>query len=294
MQIDPGLREELLAMAADDQAARRSTDLHPDDPASVTRALAVDATNLQRLRGIVAEHGWPGSSLVGEDGAGAAWLLAQHADADVAFQRRCLELLEAAVAEGEASRSHLAYLTDRVLVNEGRPQRFGTQFTQVGESFEPRPIEDEERVDERRLDAGLPPLSPYRELRERGPSKGPAESHFRAAVLQEAPEPLPAAVLDAVRGAASALPDVLAVYLVAERRTWSDGRPQDVRTLELVVRDAPEDEPLPPGRVRPIVAEMAAALACGGQVGVSIGIAAPRFVPVVEARGSLLWSRESA
>jgi hypothetical protein len=62
--------------------------------------------------------------------------------------------------------------------------------------------------------------------------------------------------------------------------------------LQLVVRNAPEDESLPRDRVRPIVAEIAAALARGGQVDVSIGFAAPRFVPVVQARGSLLWSRE--
>ncbi len=293
MPIDECLREELLAMAAADQDARRSTD-HAEEPASVTRAVAVDAANLQRLREIVADHGWPGSSLVGEDGAGAAWLLAQHADADVVFQRRCLELLEAAVTEGEASRGHLAYLTDRVLVNEERPQRFGTQFKQVGGSFEPQPIDDEERVDERRLDAGLPPLSPCRELRERGPSRGPADSHFRASVLQESPEPLPPGILDALKSAAAALPDVLAVYLMAERRTWPDGRSQSARMLELVLRDAPEDEPLPSDRRDPIVAEIAAALALGGQVDVGIGFAAPRFVPVVEARGSLLWSRESS
>lgn len=293
MPIDDGLREELLAMAADDQDARTLAD--NAEPASITRLLAVDATNLQRLREIVAKHGWPGSSLVGEDGAGAAWLLAQHADSDVAFQRRCLALLEAAVAEGEASRAHLAYLTDRVLVNERRPQRFGTQFRQVGESFEPQPIDDAEHVDERRLDAGLPPLETYRQTMERAASEWPAQPHFRAEALDEAPQPLPAGVLDAVRAAAAALPDVLAVYLVAERRTWPDGHSQRVRTLQLVVRDAPEDEPLPSDRLNPIVAEIAAALARGGQqVDVAIGFAAPRFVPVLQARRSLLWSRESA
>jgi hypothetical protein len=292
MPIDDGLREELLAMAADDQDARTSAD--NAEPASITRLLAVDASNLHRLREIVAEYGWPGNSIVGEDGAGAAWLLAQHADADVAFQRRCLELLEAAVAEGEASRSHLAYLTDRVLVNEGRPQRFGTQFTQVGGSFEPRPIEDEERVDERRLDAGLPPLSTYRETMESGVSKRQARPHHRGEVLDEVPEPLPPGVLEAVKDAASALPDVLAVYLVAQRHTWPDGRSRRTRSLELVVRDAPEDEPLPSDRRNPIVAGIAAALARGGQVDVSIGFAAPRFVQVVQARGSLLWSRDPA
>jgi hypothetical protein len=113
-------------------------------------------------------------------------------------------------------------------------------------------------------------------------------------VLDEVPEPLPPGVLEAVKDAASALSDVLAVYLVAQRRTWPDGRSQRVRMLQLVVRDAPEDEPLPRDRVKPIAAEIAAALGRGGEVDVAIGFAAPRFVPVVQARGSLLWSREPA
>jgi hypothetical protein len=294
MPIDPGLREELLAMAAVDQDARLAARRDPYGSPAVTRMVVTDARNLARFREIVGEHGWPGSSLVGEDGAGAAWLLAQHADSDIAFQRRCLELLESAVAEGEASPAHLAYLTDRVLVHEGKPQRFGTQFRQVGESFEPYPIEDAEHVDERRLDAGLPPLSTYRELMESDASKRPVVEHFRGEVLDEVPEPLPPGVLEAVKDAASALSDVLAVYLVAQRRTWPDGRSQRVRMLQLVVRDAPEDEPLPRDRVKPIAAEIAAALGRGGEIDVAIGFAAPRFVPVVQARGSLLWSREPA
>jgi hypothetical protein len=54
---------------------------------------SVDAGNLAWLKETVAEVGWPGRSMVGEDGAHAAWLLAQHADRDPAFQRRCLDLV---------------------------------------------------------------------------------------------------------------------------------------------------------------------------------------------------------
>lgn len=38
----------------------------------------VDEGNLPRLRAIVEEHGWPGRSLVGEDGADAAWLVSDR------------------------------------------------------------------------------------------------------------------------------------------------------------------------------------------------------------------------
>ncbi len=122
-----------------------------------------DAANRQRLKEIIQEHGWPGKSLVGADGANAAWLVVQHSDADVAFQRECLALMEAA-PEGEVSPQDVAYLTDRVLVNEGKKQRYGTQ---MGMNFKPRPIEDPDNVDKRRAEIGLPPLAEYvKEARE--------------------------------------------------------------------------------------------------------------------------------
>ncbi|MGW2689537.1 hypothetical protein ACWC6I_41055 [Streptomyces sp. NPDC001414] len=62
----------------------------------------------------MAEHGWPGVALVGEQGADEAWLLAQHADLDPAFQRQALGLLTVVVAAGDALTRHQAHLSDRV------------------------------------------------------------------------------------------------------------------------------------------------------------------------------------
>jgi hypothetical protein len=92
----------------------------------------------------------------------------QHSDHDPAFQRECLELLGEAVDAGEADASNLAYLTDRVLRAEGRPQRYGTQFGPGPDGgFEPQPLEDPDRVDERRASVGLGPLEEYaRTIRE--------------------------------------------------------------------------------------------------------------------------------
>ncbi len=50
----------------------------------------------------------------------------------------------------EVGRKNLAYLIDRVRVNEGSPQLYGSQFTSETGKFIPRPIENEEHVDERR------------------------------------------------------------------------------------------------------------------------------------------------
>jgi hypothetical protein len=104
---------------------------------------------------------------VGERASKAAWLLVQHADLDPAFQKQCLPLLEKTVAAGEGSAKDLAYLTDRVLVAEGKPQRYGTQFHNVEGKLVPRPIEDEANVDARRAAVGLGTMAEYTEQMQR-------------------------------------------------------------------------------------------------------------------------------
>src|SRR5215469_10508813 len=111
------LREDLLRRCDADQEARQA--VFRGEHGSLERTMRVDDENATWLRGILPEWGWPGCSLVGEDGAHAAWLLAQHADRDPRLQKRCLVLLERAVAAGEASPADLAFLTDRVLLAKG-------------------------------------------------------------------------------------------------------------------------------------------------------------------------------
>jgi hypothetical protein len=147
------LRAELLHRSEQDQAVRCMPE--PDCEIVAT----VDADNLAWLKEVLAEVGWPGQSMVGEDGAHAAWLLAQHADQDPAFQRRCLELLTQAVASGEAAPAALAYMTDRVLLTEGKAQEYGTQFVGQESGWTPRRLRDPENVDERRAAMSLGTLA---------------------------------------------------------------------------------------------------------------------------------------
>jgi hypothetical protein len=167
------LREELLARMAKDQKARmRLLDLMgrlgqaKDEQRQIEFAMAelraIDGQNLVRMKEIVRQFGWPGRSLVGKDGAQAAWLMVQHADSDVAFQKQCLALIVAAVENGEALPEHEAYLTDRVRVAEKQRQVYGTQFREVNGRQEPFPIENEAEVDQRRQKIGLPSMAEYR------------------------------------------------------------------------------------------------------------------------------------
>jgi hypothetical protein len=160
---DPVLRKELLAKMMTDQAARmKLIEAGNPPPARELKALVdIDAENRAWLKGVIEKHGWPGKTLVGEDGAHAAWLLVQHADADVPFQRKCLDLLKDAVKAREATGTDLAYLTDRVLVAEGKKQLYGTQLEQKDGKLIPKRIENPDEVDNRRKEVGLMPMAEY-------------------------------------------------------------------------------------------------------------------------------------
>ena len=120
----------------------------------------VHSGNAERLESIITEFGWPGETLVGEDGAWLVWIIAQHAISLPDFQRRCLELLSAAVAAEDAPAIHAAFLTDRIRFNERRPQVYGTVFDwdEYGQ-LSPWAIEDWAGVDQRRATVGLPALA---------------------------------------------------------------------------------------------------------------------------------------
>lgn len=121
-----------------------------------------DYARAERLAEIVEEFGWPTFDMVGKEGATAAWLIAQHADHDVALQARWLVLIEEAAAAGQADPTEAAYLSDRVAVNLGEPQRYGTQIRcRAGQPTPATPIEAEASVDARRREVGLEPLIDY-------------------------------------------------------------------------------------------------------------------------------------
>jgi hypothetical protein len=152
------IAEDLIAMFKADQMLRREA---ISDGSKRSALAALDRRNTARLQQIVDEIGWPSIPLVGETAAQAAWLLAQHADLDREFQRRCLGLMRA-LPEGAVWRHHLAYLEDRVLVGERKPQRYGTQLRRRDDgTLEPMRLIDPEQVDERRARVGLEPLAEY-------------------------------------------------------------------------------------------------------------------------------------
>ena len=147
--------QELLEMAAIDQEMRiKSMNGEPWDS-------SVDDSNTKSLKDIISKYGWPTISSVGVEASQAAWLIAQHADHDIDFQAQCLEMMRQLEPQ-DVSPTNRAYLEDRVRVNQGKAQIYGTQFNGNVDKLEPQPIEDEEHLDERRASVGLGPFKEYR------------------------------------------------------------------------------------------------------------------------------------
>jgi hypothetical protein len=179
------LRRELLEMCEEDGRARAVSAATGELFQGYAAEMAeVHGRNAEKLEAIVKRYGWPGKSLVGEDGAAAAWLILQHAIGHPRLQRACLPILREAVERGEAKPSQAAYLEDRIRFFERRPQRYGTQFDwDENGLLSPYAIEDPERVDERRRAVGLSTLAERIEEVRRG-----AEDEPRPANLKEREE----------------------------------------------------------------------------------------------------------
>jgi hypothetical protein len=168
-EIDKPLRGELLDLVARDQQNREGIDSviaaagagSRQGDSALKAMTAADAPLLGRLSEIVKDRGWPGRTLVGDDGAHAAWLILQHAPTDV--QRSMLPLVRAAVAKHDARASDLALLEDRVLADEGKPQRYGSQLAYPPQGGVPtlKPVDDPACVDIRRASVGLESLTLY-------------------------------------------------------------------------------------------------------------------------------------
>ena len=121
--------------------------------------LEFDSAATAWLKAEIAARGWPVQ--VGEDAAGAAFLIAQHSP-DLEFQKACLELLRG-LPESLVNPQHVAYLHDRICIREGTGQRYGTQSRPraSGEEWELFPLEDANTVNVERKRIGLEPLEAH-------------------------------------------------------------------------------------------------------------------------------------
>ena len=117
---------------------------------------AIHNSNAKRLNRIIDVIGFPTSEKIGEEASNAAWLIIQHSIGQPDFMKKWAALMAIEVKNGQADKINFAYLTDRVAVFEGNPQRYGTQFDwdENGE-MSPAKIDEYDKVNERRKAIGL-------------------------------------------------------------------------------------------------------------------------------------------
>lgn len=168
------LQMELISMYVDDQAARGNImediiSRYNLDTTQITRngAVGIDERNRNRLKEIFKEYGFPTRKLVGRDAMYGIFLMIQHADGDKEWQRSQLKNIEEAVKHKDLDAQCYAYLYDRIKVNSGEKQLYGTQFAKVdpiNKVVELAETEDVENLNKRRRELGLMPIEIYKKF----------------------------------------------------------------------------------------------------------------------------------
>jgi hypothetical protein len=132
----------------------------------VAQMKKTDSLNFYNLRKTFDEYGYPNYDLVGQDASHNFWLLVQHQDLHPDFQEEVLNKMKVEADKGKAYLLDYAYLVDRVKVNTGQLQIYGSQMTlnSTETSYEPRPVIDPEKLNERRKSVGLDPIENYIEV----------------------------------------------------------------------------------------------------------------------------------
>ena len=111
------------------------------------------------------KYGFLGFDKAGKEGSNHFWLLVQHSDKYPEFQKRVLKAMDKEVKKENADPNNYAYLYDRVKVNAGEKQLFGTQVTYetetTGRAIPKIGLVDSVNVDKLRKEYTLECLTDY-------------------------------------------------------------------------------------------------------------------------------------
>jgi uncharacterized protein DUF6624 len=157
----PELLAELRKRADRDQQTRREWLAHSSNRALGEAVNRVDQGNVAWLRELMATRGLPTAAEVGEWGVHLTFLLLQHAGTAPELQQKALPILVQRYEAGELPAADLARLIDRILVEQGKPQRFGTQFDWLSGKFLLPDAARLTEIDANRRQLGLMPLADY-------------------------------------------------------------------------------------------------------------------------------------
>lgn len=164
------LQQQLHALWLSDQVARLiylQTRHYPETGSAYwQKQIGISDVQLSDLAGIaflqqlLQRDGWVDRNVYGNKTSSQAWLLAQHADSAPEIQQQVLARMQPLLDNNRVKRANYAYLWDRVAINAGRKQRYGTQ--PIWECDDQgqltlHPVEDPESLDQRRREMQMGP-----------------------------------------------------------------------------------------------------------------------------------------
>ena len=124
---------------------------------------SVSRLHQEKIQNLFTKYGYLGAQKIGEEAASNFWLPIQHADNDVEFQQKMLEAMKIEIDKGSKDHYRYAMLEDRILVNLGKKQRFGTQLTynDKGQAIPKNGLLDSTNIDSLRSAYSLPDMKEY-------------------------------------------------------------------------------------------------------------------------------------
>lgn len=149
------IRKRLLGFGAND------SDMNKLNNRLWDKILEIDNDNRLWLKATLENITWFKSSKYGAHASNSAWLLVQHGDSDIEWQKKMLKVLKSVALSEEVSLKDIAYLEDRISVSENKPQTYGTQGRCEDGNWNPFPIKSPDKVDIIRKQVGLNTLKDY-------------------------------------------------------------------------------------------------------------------------------------
>jgi len=137
----------------------------PTEEITQDGGVIVDERNRTRLKEVFDEFGFPTRKMVGKDAMYGIFLMLQHSDGDKEWQKLQLPHIERAVKNGDLQGQSYAYLYDRIKINGGEKQLYGSQFSNVdpvAKTVELADTEDLDNLNLRRREMGMMPIEMYK------------------------------------------------------------------------------------------------------------------------------------
>lgn len=149
-----------LAAKIETLASKILKTVHTEDVFLNTGKSNISQKDHRALRTMIMQNGFPTIPMVGREASHKAWMMIQLCDFDLQFQKAVLEQMRRACRKGEVIREDFAMLTDRIRVNQEKPQLYGTQYfmNDFGDLIL-YPLYDEGNVNERRKSLRISKLS---------------------------------------------------------------------------------------------------------------------------------------